>query len=389
MNNKYLKNLLLVAVAGAMTSTVAMANDAFSVKGESQLSLPVPNMMEQETVVYIWPEPQQTQFSLNQQQQLQSDEYWQTVTGSELNKGVKVYASEKALLRLAPMASTESGARQVSEALDMGMVSLNADDGKVTVSQLAAQRDMEAAGFRDGSIAFNVANQSNQALTLRSSQPLLADAKYLIHVKEKGSANKLQVSAPRAFDAGKPGGFMLNADIAGVKLNPLTTRVQLVAPNGEVTQARLIAGKVNFEHAPSQVGAFNGFHELQITGMANVNGQWVKRSTKVPFINVVSTAQLDMGSIQLGKGKAAIGVEVSEPGRYNITATLQGVNANGDKVRLQTLDTASWMQADTQVALPFEFAKFSGYSQLELVDVKLMDQSRLMDLQYVPLLAAK
>ncbi len=99
---------------------------------------------------------------------------------------------------------------------------------------------------------------------------------------------------------------------------------------------------------------------------------------KFPFANSVKTASIDKAPWLQSKSGYQVPVTVFEPGRYNVTATLQGVNEQGDVVRLQTVSTANWLESDGVLTLPFTLSEFSQYKQFELVDIQLMDQSRMM-----------
>lgn len=357
--NTKLNKLVLASVLSAAISTSTFAADA-------------------ERVEYIWPSVQQVANQNQMQQTLSSDEYWETVTGAQLRKGVQVFAGRNALVRLAPKASYESGAKITPQPLNMDAIYLASLGSNVQMNQLASQRDMEDAGFYDGSVALQLDNVAGGSVTLASSQNLASDAKYLIHVKEKGTDQKLTVNASR-FLQGNDASLALDAAVNAAKPSPFSTRATLIAPDGSESKARFQNGKVVFDQPLMTVGASQGFYEVQLTTMVNVNRKLVKRSIKVPFVNLQQTAE--MTSVELGEN-ASVNLSVAEPGRFNITATLQGMDANGKLVKLQTAEVAEFVEQDKAVALPFQLDKFADYSDLQLVNIKLMDQTRLMPLQF-------
>lgn len=333
-------------------------------------------------VEYIWPQVQTIGNTGQMEQALSSDEYWETVTGAQLRKGVKVFAQDNALVRLAPKASYSSGAKVTPRPLNLEAVYLQSSGDDVQLTQLASQKDMEAAGFYDGSVALQLANASNGPVTIASNQNLADHATYLIHVKEKGSDNKLVVNAPR-FMQDSETALVFDAQVNDAKPIPFATQTTLIAPDGSETNARFQNGKVVFDQPLETVGASEGFYEVQMTTLVNVNRTLVKRSIKVPFVNLQKTAE--MTSLNMNDG-ASINLSVSEPGRFNITATLQGVDTNGKVVKLQTAEVAEFVEQDKAIALPFQLEKFAEYKNLQVVNIKLMDQTRLMPLQFVEML---
>lgn len=366
----------------------------------SAMSATVP--VAKDRVEYIWPEVQQSvdqeAYIAGMTQALSSDEYWETVTGAQLQKGVRLFIENDALVRVAPKATYSSGARLIPESLNMNALSIRgAEDfgstkqgrslqeaasktanSDVQITQLASQADMEAAGFFDGSVALQVSNPSSQAIVMTSGQAFSAKSTYLIHVKEKSSPNKLKVDAPRFWQQ-NDAGYSMEAAIGKNKPVSLTTKVTLVSPDGRESAARYLNGQVFFDEPLYNVGAYKGFYEVQLTTLISVDGKLVKRSVKVPFVNMQKTAEMTGLSM---KKDAHVSLNVTEPGRYNITATLQGLDANGQWQKLQTADVAQWAEGETKVRLPFKLDNFASYKKLKVVDVKLMDQSRLMPLQY-------
>jgi hypothetical protein len=260
----------------------------------------------------------------------------------------------------------------------MDELSLQGTGDNVQLQQLASLADMEAAGFYDGSVALKVSNLSGEPMVLSSGQALSANATYLIHVKEKSSTELLEINAPR-FLKQDQNSFELDAVVGSAKPFPLATKVTLIAPDGTETGARFLNGKVVFDEPLYTVGADKGFYEVNLTTLVSVNGKAVKRSIKVPFVNTQKTAEMTALTLN---SEASVNLSVFEAGRFNVTATLQGLDANGNWKRLQTVDVAQWLEQDQAMVLPFELEKFSGYQKLQVVDVKLMDQSRLMPLQF-------
>lgn len=338
-------------------------------------------------VEYIHPQVQTDSLFSTSVQSMQSDEYWEEVSGKQLQLGVTLYAGADALVRLAPMVSNQSGARNISEDLDMSFISLSGDNKQVQMAPLAAQEDMELAGFRDGSVALTVNNQSRKPFVLKTAQSLLPEARYLVHVKEKNSPFKLSVAADKSLSDSRSG-LIVTAEINGNKMLPFTTKAKLIAPDGSVHNALYRGDEVRFDSELVNVGAINGFYEMQLTGVINVDNQLVKRSVKVPFIKKQQTASLVKQAVKIAKNRMFVDVSVHEAGRYNIKATLRGKDASGNWQLLQTAEVAQWLNGDQSLMLPFELSKFEAYRELSIVNIFLVDQTRLIALESVPTLNA-
>lgn len=379
---KNIKNKTLLVLALALSSqAIAATQQSYQSSEPAAVSLPMQDDVEQQRVTYIWATVDSTSSHISQSQQVQSDEYWQTVTGAELNKGFPLYVGSDALVRLAPMASYQSGARQISPAVNMDSISLSASAGsQPTVSLLADQEAMQTAGFDDGSVAVKVANHSDKPLTMRSESQIPGDAEYLLHVKEKSSTGLLQFAMPSQLDSQQQA-ITINANLGAKAIIPMTTQVSIITPAGEHIAAQLQHNKVTFDQQLSEYGARQGLYQVQIHTLGNVNGKLIKRSAKLPFALTAKTAAIEKVTVS---DKLWVSLDVLESGRYNLTATLQGIDKNGKAHSLQTADVAEYFEQSRAMALPFELQNFSQYDRFELVNVKLTDQSRLMTLQVLP-----
>lgn len=337
-----------------------------------------PDNVEHKRVEYIWPQVMTDADLFASEQQVQSDEYWQTISGAELNRGVKVYVTGDALVRLAPKVHYQSGAPQVAPDLNVDELSFTQTDGNdVQISLLAAQEQMRSAGFSDGSVAMKVANLTNQPLLLRSNGAATSNAEYLLHVKEKDSPYQLSFKLPSHHNNGQ-NTLNVEANLNQQNLLALTTKVNVIAPSGELIAASFNNDKVVMNSAPTEYGARNGLYQVELHTLGNVGGKLVKRSAKLPFINIARTAEIVDSSVA---DAVYVNLNVAEAGRYNLLATLQGTNKQGQKVRLQTAEVAEFHDYRAKVTMPFELEKFGDFSDFELVDVKLTDQSRLMTLE--------
>lgn len=379
MKKSQLTHIVAASLLSTVLSTNALADTqaTFKAKTAANIALPSTEHMETERVEYIWPAVMQKARLISERQEAYSNEYWQTITGEQINRGVPVYVSGDALIRLAPKARYSSGARQVSPGIELNDLSIKQADGSmVKLNLIAGQEEMKSAGFSDGSVAVKVSSTSNRPLQIQSQNKLAANSEYLLHVKEKNSPYQLKLAMPSHFDGET--NLAINASLHNQKLVPLTTQIKLLAPSGEELDAQLRDNRVTFSQPLTEFGAKNGLYQLELHTTGNADGKLVKRSVKLPFINVAKTASL--GEVQIDK-QIALDINVFDAGRYNVSATLQGVDSQGNLQRLQTADVAETLSQDKQLVLPFDLSKFSHFKNFSLVDVKLTDQSRLMTLE--------
>lgn len=377
MNNK-IRNTFSVIALFVASQTSAQALD-YKLEQSANIAMPTEYAAAKETTSYIWPQVHQSnQKQMFDKQTRSSDEYWQVVTGAQLNKGLKLHTTSDALIRLAPYASYQSGSRQVAPAIEPNsLVLASTDKTIVNAQQVMSQAQMQSAGFSDGSVALKVSDNLRN-LTLRTAQPLAKQGQYLLHVKEKNSPLKLTLSAKSNVTALADSTMALNMSLADSKIKNSEVKVRLLDPQGKQVSASYNNSQLSFTHDLNYFGSHQGLYELEVHVTKTLDGQQVSRTLKFPFANAVKTANIEQKPWLDTKSGYQVPVRVFESGRYNVTATLQGVNAQGQAVRLQTVSTAGWLDADGVLALPFTMDKFKQYKNFNLVDIELMDQSRMM-----------
>jgi hypothetical protein len=388
MKTNYLSLFKALTTASLVFSASAAAdmNIGHNVQRDITQAIPEGLQTSQPRVEFIWPTVQPMSPVSENKQHIESDYYWQVVTGAELSRGIKIYStSEGALLRLAPKADYSSGVKQQSKALDLAQLTLTGKQNELLqLRQIASVEVMKHAGFDDGSVALRLPeSDSLQPMVLKSQQTLAEDALYLLQVKEKRSSYRLRITAQNAIE--QNGNMMsLEMDIAGQPLDNDRTDIQLLSPTGPGVNVSYQDGRVKLPNNLDVVGAYQGLYELQVTTLDKIDGHWVKRSAKVPFAQHLKTAEI-AGALQRKGEHLYIPLLVHEPGRYVVTATLQGYTMQGDKVNVQTADVAQWLDKAQDLRLPFElnaFDKLQG--PFTLVNVQLKDQGRMMPLQHMP-----
>lgn len=342
---------------------------------------PVSAVTQVQQTVYQWQDVQPAgveQATINKS----SHEYWQTVSGRELMAGVEVYlTTEENFIRLAPKASFENGEVYKAQGLDLDQLELAGPSKKGhTLSQKANQKEMNLAGFADGSVAISAATKGQNTI-IKSTQALQADAAYLIHVVEKNSPIALDVESGFKKSQSQDN-LQLDLQIAGSKVSDGEVVVSLISPVDEDVNVAFANDQVEFDQPLSQLGAINGFYEIEATVTKEINGKLVKRSLKVPFTNVLHTASLGQhkfekeASMGLATVYANIPIDVVMPGQYAVKATL--VSRIGDTdIPLATVEAAQKLDYSGTIQLPFQFPDMPE-GQLLLTDIEVTDQSRMI-----------
>ncbi len=363
-----MKNLLLIFVPVLLLGCNAQDDDSSQVNESSQI----------EQTVYQWASVQKG--GTPQRNVVKtSDEYWQTVTGRELKKGVAVYlTTDDNLIRVAPKASYDHGQVFKAKGIDIDQLELlnNNAKTKYDLTATASQSVMQQAGFDDGSVALKGLTNGDNAI-LKTRQALSDDDVYLIHVKEKNSPHLLTIKS--GFEKSNQAQRLpVELSVGNKALLKDEITLSLISPVSEQVNVQYNAGTAEFSQPLEQLGAINGFYEIEARVMTEIKGKKVMRSVKVPFTNVTTTALLGAPKYQTNANKVVVNlpIEAEMPGRFAIKATL--ASKNGDVVtQLATVEVAAQIDSFEQLSLPFDIAT-APKGELFLMNVELTDQTRMM-----------
>ena len=274
----------------------------------------------------------------------------------------------------------DSGANYKSMGIDLGELELTDSSAKksYTVSQMASQEEMKLAGFEDGSVAIQAKTQGRNAI-LKSTQNLADDDLYLIHVKEKNSPVTLAIESGFKKQVGTstlPMDLSFGSQTANIKASDVS--LKLYSPVDETVNVSFSNNAVQFDQDLQQVGAINGYYEIEATVLAEVEGKLVKRTTKVPFANVRQTASLGTASIAISGNQVVANIPVTAelPGRYAVKATL-AVEENGELKPINTIEVAKEMEYSGSLALPFK-SLINANGKFHLINIEVTDQTRMI-----------
>jgi len=335
---------------------------------------------------YQWPSSYKTNVSKQNQETYSSNEYWQVVTGAELNKGIKVYLSDSStLVKLTPKARFDQGEVFKPQNLELNQIELgnNLASSKQKLVQLAAQKEMALAGFKDGSIALKVQNASlNAPSVLKYAQPLIADDKYIVHIKDKNSAFKLNVTAPLEIKKQFKPQLKLKAELTNKQFSNADVNARLISPLGESIALKYNNGNIDFSNELEQLGAVKGLYQVELDVSANHLANKIKRTIKVPFIQTAKTANIHVLDINIetsNKGliNVTVPVSITQEGRFAVKATLQGYSLNNQKVDIATAEVARFLSHDESLSMPFKVSRLTK-GPYSLSNIILTDQTRMM-----------
>ncbi|TCT24539.1 uncharacterized protein DUF4785 [Thermomonas haemolytica] len=371
-----LSQLLMAAAFAAQPLLPAGSGDRVPVR---LATLPAPaGTFERQPVAFSWPLDPALALAATPPYQAESREYWLTVQGNELQRGVTLpLSAANALVRVSPAA---------------GATALRADDIRVTMQgrPVAIARSADVQALRQAGMD---ASAGTQVLRLGSGsgagkatlQAARAQGRYVIHVFEPDSPVVLHARADRSQAlAGEPMKVTIAAT-SGNRAGALRSQALLVAPDGRSQTVPVRANPDGSQSAvftlPDRVVTAPGLWELQV--FSDVGG--IPRDTRTAFAVAQPTARL-AGSYALDASRLRVSlpVQAASPGRYEARGTLYASAPDGSLRPVSEAHAAAWMDAGNgTLVLQFQREHLPpGYgAPFELRDLELNDQSRLGKLE--------
>jgi len=342
------------------------------------------------------------------EQASQSDEYWVNVTGAQLNAGVGLTMSQaSSLVRIAPRGDTSSGALMHAETIAPERVQIQrvspnqSPQGKAAnssginslVKSMANADALASAGLTDDSSALQMSAKATPGqYRLQVSQPLTPSANYLVNVKEKGSPYQLSVKASSAIAA--------DAQTLGLELalsqsdNTFVPQAILKQADGDMQPLTMVKQGETWQAViPAGVALSSsnaGFSEVEITVQTQVDGRPVQRTVKSVFKSYVNSASIKPEVLTVwDKGlpnQINFELSVAEAGRFGLSGTLTGTNAEGQKVAILRTQAANWLTPESpklKLMLDPKLIQASGLQPpFEVNELELQDQGQMARLSY-------
>jgi len=339
----------------------------------------------------------------------ESQEYWFSVNGSELKKGISVDVSgSDSLISLSPKAALHSKNKSMANitkasqnlALDLDLVEITLPNGATfkgenAMSFKADSKQLANTGFAKGTSAFKLDKSIKvKKFSLKTSQSVDDGQEYLINVLEKNSPFKLKMELhDQQIIAGEKLFAMVKMDNQGKRITLGKTKAQFVSPGGQIFPAGLSSDKsgalvfdkvVNLPFAKTA-----GLWELQISTRGQQADQTIRRNSKLAFAYQPKTAELNNSSEKLKVANSGlsydVNVNVNHPGRYEVTGLLYLVDNAGSKKAIAIARSAKWVEPGSET-IPLVFNNsllpdLQKGQRFEIGQVGLNDQSRMSVLQ--------
>ncbi len=331
----------------------------------------------------------QPQFGL----QSVSDEYWLEVDGETLNNGLMLNVNQpESLIRLSAKQSIGQPLPD-NHAIDPQFLELRKDKRFIekAFSQRVSQEQMATASILANSSAVKMSAAAGTGqFQLRVSQQLAPTQKYIINVKEKGSAYRQSlVTNQQAYLAGGQASFKATMANHDSVLSNTSHRTFIKAPNGEMNEVSYVVNGDQFQvDLPTYVqNEMRGqLFELHVESTANDNGKHVLRHGKLAFAVAAPTARMTIEGASLQS--ASINLDVASEGRYALSGIVYGQDSSGAMQPLMQSSSAYYLSPGQQtVALEFDQSLLNASSlsaPYSLGNTKLVDQSRISVLQRQP-----
>jgi hypothetical protein len=321
----------------------------------------------------------------------QSDEYYFTVNGSQLNRGVDVYTSQSSALIKISRQGDKGNAFDTSA---LQLISAGQGD-KNLAGKVVSEDQLKQTGVFINATAISLGEEIKPGtFTLSYRKPLSAKNLYVIHVKEKQSPNKLELGAQKqhflqnenfSFDA-----LMLsnNDTLSFDKVD-----AYIMSPSGKKFTADVKVsdnGVANISAAKDALNAdeieapITGLYELHVNAQANSKGQLIRRTGKIAFALSQDTADLNkLSSVKVNSKKpfANIGLTVKTAGRYEVRGILYGHDSTGNlKPVMETHSARNFVSGEQTITMQFDrdiMANSVLKAPYVLQNVRLYDQTRM------------
>lgn len=377
--------LLAALVAASLASFPASAAQPLLPAGGTDqvpvrvVSLPAPpGRFERAPVSFAWALDPQRELAAPAPYRAESREYWQTVDGAALERGVPVDLSASgSLIRVSPA----RGAHAVSA----DALQLTAQGRSVPLQRTASAAQLQAAGMAvdDDAVTLRVADA--QARGRHQLKAPGARGRYVVHVFEPNSSIVLNARADRTQAvAGDTVGLGIALGDAG-RVVPVQAEALLVAPDGTTTTVPVTAGRGGALAArvrvPATASAAPGLWELQVFA----TGAGVQRDARTAFAVAAPTARL-LGdyTADAARLRVALPVEAGSPGRYEARGTLYATGRDRVLRPVVQAHSAAWFERGTgTLVLDFERRHLpAGYgAPFEVRQLELHDQTRVAPLE--------
>ena len=342
-------------------------------------SLPVPaGQFERAPVSFSWALDPSRSLSRPEAHVAESREYWQTVEGAELARGVDIaLTAPGAMIRVSPAAG--------SARLSPTDIHVQSNGRSARLEQAAGTAELKAAGMDvdPGTTVVKVAREHpGGRYQLRADG---AQGRYVVHVFEPGSDLVLHARADRSHALE---GESMAVDIAvtrGSRGVAAQAEALLVTPDGDsrpVPVSRRRDGSLSARaKLPTGASDAPGLWELQVF----TTSDGVPRDARTAFAVASPTARFK-GDYAFNTKllRVALPVETGSVGRYEARGSLYASGRDGVMRPVAQAHAAAWFAGrDGILVLDFDRGHLpAGYgAPFEVRHLELHDQTRLAPLE--------
>lgn len=380
-----MRTLLSLALLVAAGQSVAADSRLLAAAAHDQVprtlaTLPAPTTpSEKQPLQFSWAISPDSELSLGEPFVAESREYWQTVDGADLQRGVGIRTTAPgALIRISPVAD----AAQV----DPASVKVNAAGSPVKLVQRTTAEQLNKAGLAaaTGSVAVQMSGEA--AAGQYDVQLPKAQGRYVMHVFEPHSDVKLLASlADDRVLAGSHSQVTVRLQQGEKQATHLQAEAMLVSPSGRSWPVKLAADASGTLSGPVDIPADapseRGLWEVQVFAADGT----VQRDVRTSIAVAQPTAKLT-GAYRFDEPRMsfALPVQAGSPGRYELRGTLYATAPDRSLRPVSVAHSAQWLNAGSRaILLTFDRAHLpQGYgAPFELRDLELNDQSRLAPLE--------
>lgn len=376
---------ILILAALVAASFPALANRPLLPAGSNDqvpthlAVLPAPaGEFERKPVTFSWKLDPAEPLSTPAPHLVESREYWQTVEGGDLVRGIDVSVSAPgALIRVSPARG--------SARLKPADLKVHRNGQAARLQSAANDEELQAAGMDvDPGTAVVRLDRANAAGRYRL-QAAKARGRYLVHVFEPQSDVVLRAQARKNHALN---GDTMTVDIAMSRAGRTvgaTAEALLVAPDGTsqpVTFARNASGNGTAQvKLPAAASTHPGLWELQVFA----NDGEVARDARTAFAVAQPTAKFKGDyAVNTQLLRVALPVEAGSAGRYEARGTLYATGPDALLHPVSEGHVANWFErGDGILVLDFEEGHVpAGFgAPYEVRHLELHDQTRLVPVE--------
>ena len=385
MRTSFLRVAALAAFATTFVAGVAQAAQPLLPAGASDqvpqrlAVLPAPTgAIERKPVAFSWALDPDAALSEPVPFLAESREYWMTVDGTELARGLPLQTTAPgALIRVSPAKG--------SAALRAGDFSVSAGNRKLGIAQAADADALRKAGMEAsaGTQVLRLGEGSGAGRNvLRAAN---ARGRYVVHVFEPSSDRVLHARADRSHVlAGGSMRVAIGATAAG-RDTKVASQALLVGPDGSSRPVAVRDAAGGGQEAvfavPANASQGIGLWELQVFGAVGE----VPRDARTAFAVAQPTARFSgIFGVNAASLRMSLPVEAASPGRYEARGTLYATARDGSLRPVSQAHAAAWMEAGNGM-LVLQFARAhvpAGYgAPYEVRQLELNDQGRMAPIE--------